>query len=105
MTGAPTPLPGARPTLAALAAAALIASAALIFDALTPRMLPVALFYVAIVLTGFWFPSPKSALALALFATPLIIVGYWVSIPDEAEEWVAWTSRALAIGTVWLTAV
>ena len=95
----------ARPTLAALAAAALIASAALIFDAVTPRMLPVTIFYVAIVLTGFWFPNPKSALALALFATPLIIIGYWVSIPDEAAEWAAWASRALAVGTVWLTAV
>jgi two-component sensor histidine kinase len=82
----------------------LIASAALIFDALTPRMLPVALFYVAIVLTGFWFPNPKSAIALALFATPLIIIGYWVSIPDEAPVWAAWTRRALAIGTVWLAA-
>jgi two-component sensor histidine kinase len=83
----------------------LIASAALIFDAVTPQMLAVGLFYVAIVLTGFWFPKPKSALALALFATPLIIIGYWIAIPDNAPAWAARANRALAIGTVWLTAV
>ena len=94
-----------RPTLAALGAAALIALGALIYDAVTPRMLGVGLFYVAIVLTGFWFPKPKSALALALFATCLIIIGYWVTIPDGAPAWEAWANRALAIGTVWLTAV
>src|SRR5262245_14192197 len=92
------------PTLAALGAVALIAAGALIFDAATPRMLEVGLFYVAIVLTGFWFPKPKAALALALFATPLIIIGYWVTIPDAAPVWAAWANRALAIGTVWLTA-
>jgi two-component sensor histidine kinase len=60
---------------------------------------------VAIVLTGFWFPKPKSALALALLATSLIIIGYWVTIPDEAPEWAVRVNRALAIGTVWLTAL
>jgi two-component sensor histidine kinase len=91
-------------TLAALGAAGLIASAALIFDAVTPQMLEVGLFYVAIVLTGFWFPKPKAVLVLALFATFLIIIGYWVTIPDDAPAWAAWANRALAIGTVWLTA-
>jgi two-component sensor histidine kinase len=67
-------------------------------------MIAVGLFYVAIVLTGFWFPKPRAALALALVATPLIIIGYWLTIPDNAPPWAAWTNRALAIGTVWLTA-
>jgi two-component sensor histidine kinase len=92
-------------TLAAVGAAGLIAAAALVFDAVTPQMLDVGLFYVAIVLTGFWFPKPKAALVLALFATFLIIIGYWVTIPDDAPVWAAWANRALAIGTVWLTAV
>jgi two-component sensor histidine kinase len=94
-----------RSTRAALGAVTLIASAALIYDAVTPQMLAVTLFYVAIVLTGFGFPKPRSALALALLATALIIIGYWVTNPDDAPAWAARTNRALAIGTVWLTAV
>jgi two-component sensor histidine kinase len=94
-----------RSTRAALGAVTLIASGALVYDAVTPQILAVSLFYVAIVLTGFWFPKPKSALVLALVATSLIIVGYWVAIRDDAPEWAAWTNRALAIGTVWLTAI
>jgi hypothetical protein len=43
--------------------------------------------------------------ALALVATLLIIAGFWVTIPDEAPAWEAWLNRALAIGTVWMTAV
>lgn len=38
-----------RPTLAALGAVALIAVVALIFDAMTPQMIAVGIFYVAIV--------------------------------------------------------
>lgn len=94
-----------RPTLAAVSAAALIAVAALIFDAVTPQMIEVGVFYVAIVLTGFWFPEPKAAFALALAATPLIIIGWWLTIPDSAPVWAAWTNRLLAIGTVWLVAI
>jgi two-component sensor histidine kinase len=60
---------------------------------------------VAIVLTGFWFPKPKATLILALLATCLIIVGRWITIPDSSPAWAIWTNRALAIGTVWLTAV
>ena len=93
------------PTPAAFGAAALIASGALIFDAVTPQMLEVGPFYVAIVLTGFWFPNPKSALALAFFATSLIIIGYWVTIPDGSPAWEAWANRVLATVTVWVTAV
>ena len=73
-----------RQTLAAVGAAALIAAVALIFDAMTPQMIAVGILYVAIVLSGFWFPKPKAALTLALIATPLIIIGYWLTIPDNA---------------------
>jgi two-component sensor histidine kinase len=92
-------------TLAASSAVVVIAAGALIFDAMTPQMIAVGLFYVAIVLTGFWFPKPKAALALALVATPLVIIGYWLAIPQNVPAWEAWTNRALAIGTVWLTAI
>jgi two-component sensor histidine kinase len=94
-----------RPTLAALGAAVLIAVIALIFDAMTPQMIAVGIFYVAIVITGFWFPEPKAAFVLALAATPLIIVGRWLTIQDNTPVWAAWTNRILAIGTVWLVAV
>src|SRR5262249_59870066 len=73
--------------------------------ALTPEIISVGLFYVALVLVGFWFHHPKASLVLALFATPLIILGRWVTMPDNTPEWQAWLNRELAIGTVWLSAV
>jgi two-component sensor histidine kinase len=86
-------------------AVASIGAAALIFDAVTPQIISVGMFYVGVVLIGFWFPNPKAALVLALLATPLIIVGYWITIPDNTTAWEAWLNRALAVGTVWMTAV
>ncbi len=91
-------------TIAAVGAAALIASSALILDVMTPQMLEGGLFYVAIVLTGFWFPKPKTVLILALFATCLIVIGYWITIPDGSPAWANWTNRFFSIATVWLTA-
>ena len=85
--------------------ALLVVAAALTFDALTPQIISVGTLYAGLVLLGFWFPKPKAALALALLATPLIIAGYWITIPDSIPAWQAWLNRALAIGTVWLTAV
>ena len=77
----------------------------MIFDAVTPRIISVGMFYGGVVLIGFWFPNPKTALVLALLATSLIIVGYWITIPDNTTAWQAWLNRALAVGTVWMTAV
>jgi two-component sensor histidine kinase len=82
-----------------------VMATALMFDALTPQIISVGTLYVGLVLLGFWLPKPKSALALALLATPLIIAGYWITIPDSIPAWQAWLNRALAIGTVWFTAV
>lgn len=82
-----------------------VVAAALMFDALTPQIISVGILYVGLVLLGFWFPKPKAALFLALLATPLIIAGYWITIPDSIPAWQAWLNRALAIGTVWFTAV
>jgi two-component sensor histidine kinase len=82
-----------------------VVAAALTFDALTPQIISVGTLYAGLVLLGFWFPKPKAALALALLATPLIIAGYWITIPDSIPAWQAWLNRALAIGTVWFTAV
>jgi two-component sensor histidine kinase len=86
-------------------AVASIGTAALIFDAVTPQIISVGMFYAGVVLVGFWFPNPKAALVLALLATPLIIAGYWITIPDNTTAWEAWLNRALAVGTVWMTAV
>ncbi len=83
----------------------LLGVGALIFEAVTPQIISVGIFYVALVLIGFWFPNRKAALVLALIATPLIIVGYWITIPDKTPAWEAWMNRALAIGTVWITAI
>jgi PAS domain S-box-containing protein len=85
-------------------AIALAAAGGLIFDAITLEIISVGLFYVGVVLVGYWFPQPKAALALALLATPLIIIGYWISIPSGAPGWEAWLNRSLAVGVVWLTA-
>ena len=82
-----------------------VGAGALMFDALTPQIISVGIFYVGLVLIGFWFPNPKAALALALLATLLVIAGYWITIPDNTPAWQAWMNRALAIGTVWVTAV
>jgi two-component sensor histidine kinase len=83
----------------------LLGAVALLFDAMTPAVVSVGLFYAAVVLAGFWFPKPNAELALALLATLLVIVGYWITIPDNTPEWEVWTNRALAIGTVWLLAI
>jgi two-component sensor histidine kinase len=98
-------IPKWRPALGPLTAVALVATGGLLFDATTPDIISVSFFYVGLALIGFWFPEPKSALALALLATPLIIIGHWITIPDNTPEWQGWVNRALAIGTVWMTAV
>jgi PAS domain S-box-containing protein len=85
-------------------AVALAVACGLIFEAMTPEIISVSLFYVSVVLVGYWFPQPKAALALALLATPLIIVGHWITIPGGTPDWEAWLNRGLAISTVWLTA-
>jgi signal transduction histidine kinase len=81
-----------------------VAAIALMSDALTPQMIAVEVLYVGVVLTGFWFPKPATALTLALLASVLIIIGYWLAIPDNAPPWAAWTNRVLAIFSVWMTA-
>lgn len=88
-----------------LTAVVLIATGALIFDHVTPQIISVGIFYVGLVLTGFWFPKPKAALALALLATILIILGFWLTIPDSTPAREALWNRAIVISTVWLVAV
>jgi len=94
-----------RPWACAVAAVALVAAGGLAFDTVTPQIISVGIFYVGVVLIGFWFPQPKAALALALLATPLIVVGYWIALPDNSTAWEAWLNRALTVGTVWMTAM
>jgi two-component sensor histidine kinase len=86
-------------------AVALAVAGGLAFEAVTPQIISVGIFYVGAVLIGFWFPKPKAALALALLVTSLIVAGYWIAIPDNTTAWQAWLNRALAIGTVWMTAI
>jgi PAS domain S-box-containing protein len=83
----------------------LVAAGGLIFDALTPQVVSVTVFYVVLVLIGYWLPQPKAALALALLATPLVIIGHWVSIPEYTPEWQSWLNRGVSVGGIWLTAV
>jgi two-component sensor histidine kinase len=82
----------------------LIAAGALMFDALTPEIISVGIFYVALVFLGFWFPEPKATLALGGLATLLTIVGHWITIPDNTPEWQGWLNRTLAVATIWLAA-
>ena len=90
-------------SLSAIAVIA-VAAGALVFDALTPEMISVGIFYVALVLLGFWFPKRTAVLGLAVLATLLIIAGHWITIADNTTAWQVWLNRALAIGTIWLTA-
>ena len=94
-----------RSWLGPATAVALVAAGAMIFDVMTPQVVSVTLFYVGVVLIGFWFPQSKAALALALLATPLIIVGYWMAIPEGRVVWEAWLNRSLSVCSVWLTAI
>lgn len=93
------------PILARVGTVVAIVVGGLFLDEATPQMLSVGVFYVAAVLTGFWFPKSTDVLALALLATSLIVVAYWITTPDPGTVWEAWTNRALTIGTVWLTSL
>jgi two-component system CheB/CheR fusion protein len=86
-------------------AVSLAAAGGLIFDAMTPEIISVTLFYVSVVLAGYWFPQPKAPLALLLLAVPLIIIGHWIGIPNKAPDWESWLNRGLSIATVSLAAV
>jgi two-component sensor histidine kinase len=99
------PVAGTRWPTAPVCAAILITTGALFAEAITAQMVAVSVLYVAVVLTGFWFPRPKAPLALAGIVTAMIVVGYWVAIPDGAPAWEAWTNRALAIFVAWVTAL
>jgi len=88
----------------AVVAVIAVAAGALLFDALTPEMISVGMFYVALVLLGFWFPKRTAVLGLAVLATILIVAGHWITIPDNSATWLVWLNRALAIGTIWLAA-
>jgi PAS domain S-box-containing protein len=85
-------------------AVALAAAGGLIFETITPQIISAAIFYVVVVLAGYWFPKPKSALALASLTMPLIIIGDWISMPNGPFDWKVLLNRCLAIGVVWLVA-
>ena len=89
---------------AAIAAVTIAAAAGLIFDAVTPSVIEVTIFYVGVVLVGYWLPHKKASLALILLVAPLVIVGRWVSIPEAVPEWQIWFNRGLAVVTLSLTA-
>jgi two-component sensor histidine kinase len=69
---------------------------------MTPRIVSVGIFYVAIVLAGFWLPWPETPFVLALLATVLDVGGFFLAIPDNAPLWANVVNRASDIGTVWL---
>jgi PAS domain S-box-containing protein len=92
-------------SLGGLAAVAVVAVVALIFETLTPQVISVTPLYMGMILIGYWLPSLKAPLALALLATPLIITEHWVSIAESTPEWPSWMNRGSSIGTVWLTAI
>jgi two-component sensor histidine kinase len=94
-----------RRTSRAIAAVVLVGACALIFDALTPQTVSVGIFYVGLILIGFWFSRPTAVFALALLATFLILLGVWITIADSTPMWVVLLNRTLSIGTVWLAAV
>ncbi|MGH6682088.1 MAG: histidine kinase dimerization/phosphoacceptor domain -containing protein [Bradyrhizobium sp.] len=87
------------------AAVILVSASALLFDALTPDMISVDIFYVTLVLLGFWFADPKATLGLAVLATLLIFVGHWITIPGNTPEREVWFNRGLAVGTAWIAAL
>ena len=84
-------------------AAAVIGAGGFAFDLLTPPGVSVTVFYIAMVLVGYWFPDTRAPLALAVLATVLIIAGGLYSPPDTLE--MSWVNRNLSAGSVWLAAL
>jgi hypothetical protein len=92
-------------TIAACCAVVVLGIVALAIDAMTP-VVCVGIFYVAIVLVGFWLPWRTAPFALAVAVTFLSIAGYWLSGPSPAVAvWELDVSRASDIATIWLTTV
>lgn len=59
--------------------------------------------YAFVVALSFWLPSPRDTVLVAGSCTGLIILGFFFSPPGDVSYGIA--NRALAIGTLWLTAL
>lgn len=88
----------------AIAVAALLAVAVLLFDIALPLGVAAGVPYVALVLVGVWLPRPWHIILLAVIGTLLTLIGYLLS-PAGGIAWMVLTNRALALFAIWVTAV
>jgi len=93
-----------RTDLRFIFAAILIATAIFILDLQLPLGVADGVLYVALVLVGLRTRSKNFILLSALSGTALIVAGFYLS-PEGGELWKVLANRALAIFTLWMTAI
>ena len=72
-------------------------------DVLLPLGVAGGVPYVALILMGIWYPSPRHTYVLAIIATMLTFVGYLES-PSGGVLWIVLFNRGLALFAIWITA-
>lgn len=90
---------------AALVLSALLATAILAFDAMTPLGVAGGVPYVAVVLIGLMARQPRTVLVLAALGTALTVVGYFISPQEVTSHHVVLINRGLAIFAIWATGI
>jgi len=85
-------------------AAILIATAIFILDLQLPLGVADGVLYVALVLIGLRTRSKNFIFISTLSGTALIMAGFYLS-PEGGELWKVLANRALAIFTLWVTAI
>ena len=74
------------------------------FDLMVPLGVAGGVPYVALVLTGIWYPSLKHLYILGEVATVLVILGFFLSPPPPSGElWIVMTNRGLSLFGIWVT--
>src|SRR5262249_52040486 len=82
----------------------LLALAALLADAITPRGVADGFFYTVAILGCLWVPSQRAALVTAAFVTPLFAIGHFISPPSDTAPDIAVLNRLLSLLVMWITA-
>ncbi|MBE9556302.1 MAG: hypothetical protein IMF08_05545 [Proteobacteria bacterium] len=99
--------PTKRPTAGQFglgATAAVLAVGIFAIDLLLPLGAAGGVPYVALVLLGWWFESPRYIILLGAISTVLTILGFFYS-PPGGIEWMIVTNRALALFAIWITVI
>jgi hypothetical protein len=81
-----------------------LAISILALDLVTPLGVAGGVPYVALVLTGWWFPRRSHIFILSLLSSSLVGVGY-IFAPEGGVAWVVLINRAYALLAIWITAL